>query len=188
MGEPAEVEGTAGEWIVDPEALSGDFEGRTALLSPFDRLIHDRVRAQELFDFEYTLEMYKPAATRRWGYFALPILHGDRLIGKLDADGRPQGVDPPRQCGPRGRPLHASAAKGRGRRDRRARRVARPRAKRRSGRRVALEPRPRATRRRGLRPARPRREARPRRGRSRARGRSGTGPPAVAYDYAARRD
>ena len=87
LGEPAEVEGTAGEWVVDPEAVSDGFEGRTALLSPFDRLIHDRVRAQELFDFEYTLEMYKPAAARRWGYFALPILHEDRLVGKLDATG-----------------------------------------------------------------------------------------------------
>ncbi|HJR95641.1 MAG TPA: crosslink repair DNA glycosylase YcaQ family protein [Gaiellaceae bacterium] len=84
-GEPAEIEGTRGEWVVDPAALGQDFEGRTALLSPFDRLIHDRVRAQELFDFEYYLEMYKPAAKRRWGYFALPILHGDRLVGKLDA-------------------------------------------------------------------------------------------------------
>jgi uncharacterized protein YcaQ len=84
-GVPAVVEGTKGEWRVDPAALGDDFEGRTALLSPFDRLVYDRVRAQELFDFEYTLEMYKPAAKRRWGYFALPVLHGDRLVGKLDA-------------------------------------------------------------------------------------------------------
>ena len=84
-GEPAVVEGVKGEWRVDPARLDEDFEGRTALLSPFDRLIHDRTRTEELFDFEYTLEMYKPAAKRRWGYFALPILHGDRLVGKLDA-------------------------------------------------------------------------------------------------------
>ena len=84
-GEPAVVEGTKGEWRVDPAALGDDFEGRTALLSPFDRLVYDRVRAKDLFDFEYTLEMYKPAAKRRWGYFALPILHGDRLVGKVDA-------------------------------------------------------------------------------------------------------
>ncbi|MEV6415107.1 crosslink repair DNA glycosylase YcaQ family protein [Kribbella sp. NPDC051718] len=84
--QPAEVEGTKGEWRVDPAALEADdFEGRTAFLSPFDRLIHNRGRAEELFDFEYTLEMYKPAADRRWGYFALPILHNDQLIGKLDA-------------------------------------------------------------------------------------------------------
>jgi uncharacterized protein len=84
-GEPAVVEGVKGEWRVDPAYLGSAFKGRTALLSPFDRLIHDRVRTEELFEFEYTLEMYKPAAKRRWGYFALPILHGDRLVGKLDA-------------------------------------------------------------------------------------------------------
>ncbi len=84
-GEPAVVEGVKGEWRVDPAYLDDDFEGRTALLSPFDRLVHDRARTQELFDFEYTLEMYKPAAKRRWGYFALPILHEDQLVGKLDA-------------------------------------------------------------------------------------------------------
>ena len=55
------------------------------MLSPFDRLIHDRRRTEELFGYEYVLEMYKPADQRRWGYFALPILHGDRLVGKLDA-------------------------------------------------------------------------------------------------------
>ena len=85
-GEPAVVEGTEGEWRVDPAALGEDFEGRTALLSPFDRLVHDRVRAEELFDFEYTLEMYKPAAKRRWGYYALPVLHQDSLVGKVDAN------------------------------------------------------------------------------------------------------
>jgi hypothetical protein len=84
-GEPAIVEGVPGEWRVDPEGLGQPFTGRTALLSPFDRLIHDRVRAQELFEFEYVLEMYKPQAQRRWGYFALPVLHDDRLVGKLDA-------------------------------------------------------------------------------------------------------
>ena len=84
-GEPAVVEGVKGEWRVDPARLGEDFEGRTTLLSPFDRLIQDRTRTEELFEFEYTLEMYKPAAKRRWGYFALPILHGDRLVGKLDA-------------------------------------------------------------------------------------------------------
>jgi uncharacterized protein YcaQ len=84
-GEPAVVEGVKGEWRIDPRYLGDGFRGRTALLSPFDRLVHDRVRAEELFDFEYGLEMYKPAGKRRWGYFALPILHGDRLVGKLDA-------------------------------------------------------------------------------------------------------
>ena len=83
-GEPATVDGVPGEWRVDPAALDGRFEGRTALLSPFDRLLHDRVRARELFDFEYQLEMYKPKEKRRWGYFALPVLHADRLVGKLD--------------------------------------------------------------------------------------------------------
>jgi uncharacterized protein YcaQ len=84
-GAAAKVEGVAGEWRVDPEALDADFAGRTALLSPFDRLTYDRRRAQELFDFEYVLEMYKPKEKRRWGYFALPVLHEDRLVGKVDA-------------------------------------------------------------------------------------------------------
>ena len=84
-GIPVEIEGTTGPWRVDPEATADGFEGRTALLSPFDRLIHDRNRAVDLFDFEYTLEMYKPQAKRRWGYFALPVLHLDRLVGKVDA-------------------------------------------------------------------------------------------------------
>jgi len=86
-GEPAVVEGVKGKWRVAPCYLDDldRFEGRAALLSPCDRLAHDRKRALELFGFEYQLEMYKPAAQRRWGYFALPILYGDQLLGKLDA-------------------------------------------------------------------------------------------------------
>ena len=79
------VEGVRGPWRVDPEQLGQPFTGRAALLSPFDRLVYDRKRTSELFEFDYQLEMYKPAAKRRWGYYALPILYGDRLVGKLDA-------------------------------------------------------------------------------------------------------
>ena len=84
VGEPAVVEGVRGEWRVDPAQLGQPFSGRLALLSPLDRLVYDRKRADELFEFDYQLEMYKPASGRRWGYWALPVLFGDRLVGKLD--------------------------------------------------------------------------------------------------------
>jgi uncharacterized protein len=89
VGEAAEIDGIKGQWRVDPSyldgAFNGSFTGRAALLSPLDRLVFDRKRMDELFEFDYQLEMYKPAAKRRWGYWALPILYDDRLVGKLDA-------------------------------------------------------------------------------------------------------
>jgi len=91
VGEPAVVDGVRGRWRVDPASLgqpSRAFRGRAALLSPLDRLVYDRKRMVELFEFDYQLEMYKPAAKRRWGYYALPILYGDRLVGKVDATSR----------------------------------------------------------------------------------------------------
>ena len=92
-GEPATIDGVRGSWRVDPAQLgaSRPFEGRAALLSPVDRLVFDRKRMAELFEFDYQLEMYKPQAARRWGYWAMPILYGDRLVGKLDAEADRRG-------------------------------------------------------------------------------------------------
>ncbi|GAB3441851.1 hypothetical protein GCM10027517_18340 [Phycicoccus ginsengisoli] len=87
VGAEVVVEGVRGTWRADPELLERadePFEGRTVLLSPLDRLVFDRKRLTELFGWEYQLEMYKPAAKRRWGYWALPVLDGDRFVGKLD--------------------------------------------------------------------------------------------------------
>lgn len=66
------------------EALSnGNWQPRTVLLSPFDNLICDRDRSLQLFDFDFRIEIYVPPARRRYGYYVLPIVHGDRLIGRL---------------------------------------------------------------------------------------------------------
>jgi uncharacterized protein YcaQ len=86
---PATVEGTAGEWLAHRDLLgalrAGGSAPRTTLVGPFDPLIADRERTAELFGFAYRLELYLPAARREFGPYAMPILDGDRLIGRIDA-------------------------------------------------------------------------------------------------------
>jgi uncharacterized protein YcaQ len=84
-GVPVEVEGLKGAWVVDPYWLGRAFVGRAAILSPFDRLVYDRARTLALFGFDYRLEIYVPQTKRRWGYYVLPILVGDRLVARIDA-------------------------------------------------------------------------------------------------------
>jgi uncharacterized protein YcaQ len=82
------VAGLRGEWWALPEALETAAElepgRRTVALSPFDNLICDRARTAELFDFDHRLEIYVPPAKRRWGYYVLPLLHGERLVARAD--------------------------------------------------------------------------------------------------------
>ena len=85
QGVEVRIEGVRGTWRAEPELLDRPFEGRTALLSPFDRLVYDRAVIQALWDFEYRLEIYVPVEKRRWGYYVLPVLHGSRLVGRVDA-------------------------------------------------------------------------------------------------------
>ena len=91
-----------GTWYVRAKDLPvlerlqrGDWHPRTTLLSPFDNLIRDRTRTRAMFGFDYSIEIYVPASRRKYGFYVLPILHGDRLIGRIDAavDRKQQNLD-----------------------------------------------------------------------------------------------
>ena len=71
-------------WEAHREASDGPVSDRLTFLSPFDRLVHDRDRAEALFGFRYRLEMFVPKAKREYGYYVLPVLRGDRLIGRIE--------------------------------------------------------------------------------------------------------
>ena len=71
--------------VAHPDAEDGRVSGtRVTFLSPFDGLVKNRDRAEALWDFFYRLEMYVPKAKREYGYYVLPILRGDRLIGRIE--------------------------------------------------------------------------------------------------------
>jgi uncharacterized protein YcaQ len=86
------IERADGKWTsaLAPEDIEARLEAapaptsRLRILNPFDPVIRDRARLQRLFGFDYRIEIFVPAAKRRWGYYVYPLLEGDRMVGRVE--------------------------------------------------------------------------------------------------------
>ncbi|SEK48355.1 winged helix-turn-helix domain-containing protein [Pacificibacter marinus] len=89
---PVEVQGADGSWTkaIASAGIEAQLQtlsaptSRLRILNPFDPAIRDRTRLKRLFGFDYTVEMFVPAAKRKWGYYVFPLLEGSRFIGRIE--------------------------------------------------------------------------------------------------------